>query len=140
MDLLSKPGIQVEKCSSYNHQSVGSVEHMVQTVKQIMTRNPDNAWLAMQIFKATDIPGINKSTSELLNTRKLRTNLPTIDLSQKSNETEIETLVDRQFKAKSVTGKELPTIPVGTHVLYDKNPNSSKVKCPQWCKGSVKDR
>ena len=62
-----KLGVQVEKCRSYNHQSVGSVERMVQTVKQIMTKNPDIVWLAMLIFKATDIPGINKSPSELLN-------------------------------------------------------------------------
>ena len=39
-----KLGIKVEKASTYNHQSVGSVERMVQTVKQIMTRNPENVW------------------------------------------------------------------------------------------------
>ena len=58
-------------------------------------RNTDNAWLALLIIKATDIPGINKSPSELLHTRKFRTNLPTIDLGQKSNETEIEKLADK---------------------------------------------
>ena len=105
-----------------------------------MVRNTDNAWLAILIFKATDIPDINMSPSELLNTRKYGTNLPSIDLSQKSNETEIEKLVGRQFKAKLVTGKELSKIPVETPILYDKNPNSSKVKCPNWCKGTVKDR
>ena len=67
---------------------------MVQTVKQIMIRNTDNAWLAMLIFKATDIPNINKSPSELLNGRKYRTNLPMIDIHQKANETEIEKLSD----------------------------------------------
>ena len=134
-----KLGITVEKSSTYNHQSVGCVEHMVQTVKQIMTRNAENAWLVMLIFKATDIPGINKSPSELLNSRKYRTNLPTIDLSQKSNESEIDKLVERQF-SKSKSGKELPKIPVGTPILYEKNPDSSKIKCPNWCKGTVKDR
>ena len=109
---------------------------MVQTVKQIMTRNAENAWLAMLIFKATDIPSINKSSSELLNSRKYRTNLPTIDLSQKSNE--IDKLVERQFK-NSRLRKELPKIPVGTPI-YEKNPTSSRVKCPNWCKGRVKDR
>ena len=49
----------------------------------------------MLIFKATDIPGINKSPSELLNMRKYRTNLPSINLNQKSNETEIEQLADK---------------------------------------------
>ena len=95
----------------------------------------------MLIFKATDIPGINKSPSELLNTRKFRTNLPSINLSQKSNETEIEKLAERQLnKAKLVRGKKLSKIPVGTPILYEKNPDSSKVKHPNWCKGTLKDR
>ena len=85
----------MKKGSTYNPQSVGCVEHMVQTIKQIMTRNRENAWLVMLIFKATDIPGINKSPSELLNSRKYRTDLPTIDLSQKSNESKIDKLVER---------------------------------------------
>ena len=29
---------------------------------------------------------------------------------------------------------------MGTPVLFDKNPDSSKIKHPQWCKGTVKDR
>ena len=33
-----------------------------------------------------------------------------------------------------------PKNPVGTPVLYDKNLDSSKIKHPQWCKGTVKDR
>ena len=94
-----KLGVQVEKSSLYNHQSIGSVERMVQNVKQIMTKNLENAWLAMLIFKATHIPGINKSPPELLNLRTFRTNLPTIDLNQnKSNESEIESLVDKHKK------------------------------------------
>ena len=69
---------------------------MVQTVKQIKTKNPENAWLAMLIFKATYIPSINKSPGELLSSRKYRTNLPIIDWNQnKLNESEIETLVDK---------------------------------------------
>ena len=64
-----------------------------------MTRNPHNAWLAMLIFKATYIPNINKSPAELLNSRRLRTNLPIIDLDQnKSNESEIEILTDVKAK------------------------------------------
>ena len=113
---------------------------MVQTVKQIMTKNPDNAWLAMLIFKATYIPNINKSPAELLNARKYRTNLPMIDLNQnKSNDTVIETLVDKRQKV-TVTGKELPKLDVGTPVPYDKNPEFSKKKRPTWAKGTVKDR
>ena len=110
-------------------------------VKQIMTRNPENAWLAILIFKATDIPGINNSPSELLDTRKYRTNLPSIDSSHvmKQNEPEIETLLDKHL-CKSTTGKELPKLDVGTPILYEKNPDSSKIKCSQWCKCNVKDR
>ena len=93
-----------------------------------MTRNPENAWLAMLIFKATYIPSINKSPAELLNSRKFRTNLPMIDLNQnKSNEPEIETLLDRHQRVTD-TGKELPKPDVGTPVLYDKNPDSTKIK------------
>ena len=50
-----------------------------QMMKQIMTKNPDNAWLAMLIFKATDILGINKSPSESLNAKKYKTNLLSIN-------------------------------------------------------------
>ena len=39
-----KLGVKVEKSSSYNHQSVGSVEWMVRTIKQLMIKNAENAW------------------------------------------------------------------------------------------------
>ena len=117
----------VEKSCAYNHQSVGSVEWMVQTIKQVMIRNAENAWLAILIFRATDIPGINKSASEILNGHKYRTNLPIIDAYQKSNETEIEKMKEKQLNLPQ-TGKELAKIPVGTKVLYQKNPDTSKVK------------
>ena len=71
-----------ETCSAYNHTSVGSVERMVQMVKQIMTKNPNNTWLAMLIFKATMLPEVQKSPSEIFNSCKYRTNLPMIDFSQ----------------------------------------------------------
>ena len=97
----------------------------------------------MLIAKATYIPGINKSPAELLNVRKYRTNLPTINLSQgmKWNRPKIETLVEKCQKSKLTdTGKELPKLDVGTPILYDKNPDSTKIKYPQWCKCTVKDR
>ena len=81
IEFHEKLGVKVEKSSTYNHQSVGTVERMVQTVKQIMTRNPENAWLAMLIFKATYIPSVNKNPAKLLNSKKYRTNLPSINLS-----------------------------------------------------------
>ena len=82
----------VEHCSAYNHQSVGSVERMVQTMKQILSKNDKDAWLAMLIYKATVIPGILKSPSEMLSGRKFRTNLPMVDVQNKENEDEIERL------------------------------------------------
>ena len=51
--------------------------------------------VSMLIFKTTQIPNINKSPSELLNARKFRTDLPSIDINQGLNEPEIEMLVDK---------------------------------------------
>ena len=65
----AKFSVSIEKTSAYNHQSVGSIERMVQTIKQVMMKNTEDAWLAMLIFRATDIPGVNKSPSEILNGR-----------------------------------------------------------------------
>ena len=89
----AKLNVAVEKSSAYNHQSVVSVEWMVQTIKQILVKNAENAWLAMLIFRSTDIPGANKNSSEILNGCKYRTNLPMIDVHHKSNESEIEKMV-----------------------------------------------
>ena len=105
---------------------MGSVERMVQTIKQIMLENAENSWLAMLIFRSTDIPGINKSPSEMLNGCKYRTNLPMIDMHHKSNESDIEKMVEKRM-SKPTTGSELPKIPVGTPILYDKNPDSTKL-------------
>ena len=135
IEFHEKLGISVEKSSAYNHQSVGSVERMVKTIKQIMHKNADNAWLAMLIFRATDIPGINKSPSEILNGRKFRTNLPMIDVHQKSSEAEIESLAEKRL-SKGIKGQELSRLPVGTPILYDSNPDSTKIKCPTWLKGT----
>ena len=103
-----------------------------------MTKNPNNVWLAMLIFMATHIQTINKCPAQLLNARKYRTNLPTIDLSQRMNEPEIESLAEKHQKV-TVTGKELPKLDVGTPVLYDKNFDSTKIKHPTWAKGTVKN-
>ena len=83
IDFHAKLNVSVEKTSTYNHQLVGAVEHMVQTIKQVMAKNADEAWLAMLIFRATDIPGLNKSPGEILNGRKYRTGLPVIDVHKK---------------------------------------------------------
>ena len=66
----AKLSVAVEISSAYNHQSMGSVERMVQMIKQIMIKNMENSWLAILIYRTTDMPGINKSPSEILNGRK----------------------------------------------------------------------
>ena len=44
VEFHSKMAISVEKSSVYNHQSVGSVKRMVQTIKQIIFKNAENSW------------------------------------------------------------------------------------------------
>ena len=115
----AKLNVMTETISSYNHTSLGSAERMVQRVKQIMTKNPQSAWLGMLIFKATLIPEIQKSPAELLNSHRYRTNLPLIDFSQsRNNEEPIEKLIHK-CEVKAKTGKELPKLDVGTPVLYE---------------------
>ena len=98
IEFHAKLAISVEKSSAYNHHSLGSAERMVQPIKQIMTKNAENTWLAMLIYRSTDIPGVNKSPSKLLNNHKYRTNLPIIDKHGKSSEEELEKNVCRTFK------------------------------------------
>ena len=135
----TKLGVTTKTISSYNHASLGSTEWMVQTVKQIMVKNPKGAWLTMLIFKATMIIEVQKSPSELLNSHKYRINLPMIDFTQLRKDEPIEKLIQKcEVKAKA--GKELPKLDVGTPVLYEKNPDNTKVKRPKWCKGTIRDR
>ena len=135
----AKLGVVTETISSYNHASLGSAERMVQMVKQIMIKNPQNAWLGTLVFKATMIPEVQKSPSELLNSCKYRIKLPMIDFSLSKNDEPIEKLIHKH-KVKVKSGKKLPKLDVGTPVLYDKNPDSTKVERPKWCKGTIKDR
>ena len=141
MNFMPNLGVSTDTISSYNHaSSLGlAAEQMVQTVKQIIIKNPQNAWLGMLIFKATMIPKIQKSPSELLNSHKYRTNLPMIDFTQSRNDEPIEKLIQKH-EVKAKTGKELLKLDVGTPVLYDKNPDSTKIKRPKWCKGTIKNR
>ena len=103
---------------------------MVQTMKQILTKNGENAWLAMLIYRATDITGINKSPSELLIGRKYRTNLPVIDFHKKETEREVEKLYEKRENLTQIGNnlQELPSLPVGSRILYEKNPDGSKIK------------
>ena len=130
IDFHAKLNVKVEKCSAYNHNSVGSVERMVQTIKQIMMKNADEAWLAMLIYRSTNIPGLNKSPGEILNGRKYRTGLPVVDIRSRDSEIEIETFAENRSKM-AITGsgrKELPKLPVGTEIMYEFNPDADKNK------------
>ena len=106
----AKLNVATETSSAYNHSSIGSVERMAQTVKQIMTKNPENAWLGLLIFKATWIPDVHKSPAELLNSRKFRTNLPVIDLNQRAHEPDTDKMVEKLESTKAQTGKEFAKI------------------------------
>ena len=140
IEFHTKLGVVTETCSAYNHASVGSVERMVQTVKQIMIKNPENAWLGMLIFKATLIPDINKSPGEILNSCKYRTNLPYIEMGPCSFDRGINKMIKKCELSKVLTGKELPKLDVGTRVLYDKDPDSTKIKRPKWHRGTIQNR
>ena len=70
---------------------------------------------------------------------KYKTNLPMIDVHHKSSESEIESLAEKRMN-KPTTGQELSKLPVGTPILYNLNPDSTKIKHPTWQKGTVKDR
>ena len=105
-----------------------------------MTKNPNNTQLAMLIYRATPIPDTHKSSAELLNAMKYRTNLPFIDLAEhKVNEPAVERLVQNR-ELVPASGKELPKLDIGTKVLYKKNTDASKIICPKWSKGTIKNR
>ena len=84
----------------------------------------------MLIYRATNIPGINKSPSELLNGRKYRTNLPVIDFHKKETEREVEKLYEKRENLAQIGNnlQELPSLPVGSRILYEKNPDNTKIK------------
>ena len=102
-----------------------------------MVKNQGDTWLALLILKSTPMTGIDKSLAELLCNRRFRSNIPMIqhasDLSHKAR-------LCNEDSSKYQTGsKELVPIPIGSHVMYDSNPDSSKAKRPEWSKGVVKD-
>ena len=55
------------------------------------------------------------------------------------NEPVIEKLVQNR-ELVPVSGKELPKLDVGTKVLYEKNPDATKVKHPHWSIGIIKNK
>ena len=55
----------------------------------------------------------------------------------KSTKEEIEKLSEKRLNM-TVNGKELARLPVGTKVLYEKNPDLDKSRRPKWCRGTIK--
>ena len=106
--------------ASYNHQANSIAECMIETIKQLMVKNQGDTWLALWILKSTPMDGIDRSPAELLCNRHFRTNIPMIqhasDLSHKAR-------LHNEDSTKYQTGsKDLVPLSLGSHVLYDKNP------------------
>ena len=111
--------------SAYNHQVNAIAERNIQTIKNLMVKNPRDIWLALLIFKSTPITGIDKSPSELLCSQRFRTNLPMIQhASELANKAKLKPL------KMDDTGKYLLPIPIGSRIIYDSNPDH-KTKRPE---------
>ena len=54
-----------------------------------------------------------------------------IDVHHKSSESEIESFAEKRMNKPS-TGHELAKLPVGTPILYDLNPDITKIRSPTW--------
>ena len=106
--------------SAYNHQANAIAERNIQTIKNLMAKNPRDIWLALLIFKSTPITGIDRSPYESLCSHKFKTNLPMIQqashLAQHAKLKSMESNVDSK-------GKDLVPIPIGSHIIYDSNPD-----------------
>ena len=97
---------------------------MIQTIKHLMVKNQNDTWLAPLILKSTPITGIDRSPAELLCNRHFRTNIPMI---QHASNLSSQAKFCNEDPTKYQTGsKELVPLNLGSHVLYDKNPDSTK--------------
>ena len=61
-----------------------------------------------------------------------------VDFTQKINKPEVDDLINKQANLEK-PGKELPKLDVGTPVLHEKIPDSTKIKHLQWSKGTIKN-
>ena len=121
--------------ASYNHQANSIAEHMIQTIKQLMVKNQNNTLLALLILKSTPMNGIDRSPAELLCSRQFQTNLPLIKhASSLADQARLRSENPTKYQTGS---KELVPLNLGSCVMYDKNPDSTKR--PEWSKGVVKD-
>ena len=108
---------------------------MIQTIKQLMVKNQNDTWLALLILKSMPMNGIDRSPAELLCNRQFQTNLPLIKhASILADQARLRSENLTKYQAGS---EELVPLNLGSHVMYDKNPDSTKR--PEWSKGVVKD-
>ena len=100
-----------------------------------MVKNQNDTWLALLILKATPMNGIDRSPAEFLCNRQFRTNLP---LMKHVSSLADQARLSNENPTKYQTGsKELVPLNLGSHVMYDKNQDSTKR--PDWSKGVIKD-
>ena len=108
---------------------------MIQTIKQLMVKNQNDTWLALLILKSTPMNGIDRNPAELLCNRHFRTNFSMI---QHASDLSYKARLHNENPTKYQTGsRELVPLSLGSHVIYDKNPDSTKR--PEWSKGVIKD-
>ena len=99
--------------SAYNHQANAIAERSIQTIKNLMVKNPRDVWLALLIFKSTPITGIHKSPFELLCNQKFRTNLPMIQhASELANKARLKLL-----KTDVDAGKGKDLLPMSSNMF-----------------------
>ena len=90
-DFCAKFEIKHITGGAYNHQANAIAERSIETIKNLMAKNPRDVWLALLIFKEMPITGIDKSPSELLCSRKFKTNLPMMQqASQLAHKTKLK--------------------------------------------------
>ena len=119
--------------SAYNHQANAIAKRSIQTVKHLMTKNPNDTWLAL-ILKSIPINEINRSPAGLLCNRRFRTNLP---IMKYANDLSDQTKL-RGDPTKYQTGsKALVPLNLGSRILYNKSLDSTKR--PEWSKGIVEN-
>lgn len=126
-DFAETYGFQHITSSPRFPQSNGQAERMVQTVKQLL-RNSDDPHLALLTYRATPMPWCERSPSELLFGRRIRTTLPLTQTSLTPNWNYLPQFKkdNQQFKEtqkrnfdKGHQAKSKPEIPSGTEVVLN---------------------
>ncbi|XP_048730002.2 uncharacterized protein LOC125647363 [Ostrea edulis] len=124
--------------SPYYAQSNGQTEHMVQTMKRLITKSHD-PYVALLEYRNTKIDGIDLSPAQMFLGQRLKSIVPTTLPLLKSNINE-DTLVKLKFRQekqeenfnKHARKEPLKLLKPGDNVMM-KNPSE------QWTSGNIKD-